>query len=93
MTSTHEQTAVATVGDVANRVLGAALGAMETLSIYVGDRLGWYRSLVDDGPATAVDHRAGGCVPNGAVRRIRHRRPLGADRPSPRDRRGGRRPR
>ena len=41
--------------DVAARVLDAALGAMETFSIYVGDRLGWYRSLADDGPATAAE--------------------------------------
>src|SRR4051794_13738235 len=55
MTSILERTAVATVDHVTNHVLGAALGALETLSIYVGDRLGWYRSLVDDGPATAIE--------------------------------------
>ena len=45
----------ASADDVAARVLDAALGAMETFSIYVGDRLGWYRSLADDGPATAAE--------------------------------------
>jgi hypothetical protein len=36
----------------AERLLAATLGAVESLSVYIGDRLGWYRSLIDDGPAT-----------------------------------------
>lgn len=40
---------------VAERVFNATLGAFEALSVYVGDRLGWYRSLVTDGPATAAE--------------------------------------
>ena len=40
---------------MAGRVFNATLGAFETLSIYVGERLGWYRSLVTDGPATAAE--------------------------------------
>ncbi|KRF36806.1 class I SAM-dependent methyltransferase [Nocardioides sp. Soil805] len=39
----------------AERVFGAVLGAVDLLSIYLGDRLGYYRSLADEGPATAVD--------------------------------------
>ncbi len=35
---------------VAERVFASALGALEVLSIYVGDRLGWYRSLAEHGP-------------------------------------------
>ncbi|MGW5382095.1 class I SAM-dependent methyltransferase [Nocardia sp. NPDC003963] len=38
----------------ADRVLHAALGTVDLLSIFVGDRLGWYRSLADEGPATAA---------------------------------------
>jgi SAM-dependent methyltransferase len=38
---------------LAERLLAAALGAVDLLSIYLGDRLGWYRSLLADGPATA----------------------------------------
>ncbi len=38
---------------LAERLLGAALGAVDILSIYLGDRLGWYRSLRAEGPATA----------------------------------------
>ena len=37
---------------LAQRLLGAALGAADMLAIYLGDRLGWYRSLAVDGPAT-----------------------------------------
>jgi SAM-dependent methyltransferase len=37
---------------IADQVFAATLGAMELLSIYLGDRLGWYRSLRQDGPAT-----------------------------------------
>jgi len=39
----------------ADRLTTAALGAIETMSVYLGDRLGWYRSLADDGPATAAE--------------------------------------
>ena len=35
------------------RFFGSCIGFMEILSIYVGDRLGFYRTLVDDGGATA----------------------------------------
>jgi SAM-dependent methyltransferase len=38
---------------VADRVLHAVLGTVDLLSIFVGDRLGWYRSLAREGPATA----------------------------------------
>ena len=37
----------------AERLFGSALGAIDVLSAYLGDRLGWYRSLADHGPATA----------------------------------------
>ena len=37
---------------VAERLLASTLGLVDTLAIYLGDRLGWYRSLGDDGPAT-----------------------------------------
>lgn len=42
-----------TTDDVAERLLGSLLGCVEVMSIYLGDRLGWYRSLASDGPATA----------------------------------------
>ena len=34
------------------RLFTAALGAFDLAGVYLGDRLGWYRSLADDGPAT-----------------------------------------
>jgi SAM-dependent methyltransferase len=40
---------------LAERLFGALLGTVDMLSIFLGDRLGWYRSLVDDGPATASE--------------------------------------
>ncbi|MEO1061903.1 MAG: class I SAM-dependent methyltransferase [Actinomycetota bacterium] len=43
-----------TADDVAERVFGAVLGAMDTLSIYVGDRLGWYDALAEHGPVTST---------------------------------------
>ena len=39
------------------RIFEAALGAADILSIYLGDRLGWYRSLAADGPCTAPSSR------------------------------------
>ena len=44
-----------TADEVAERLFGSLLGTVEILSVYVGDRLGWYRSLADDGPASAVE--------------------------------------
>ncbi len=44
-----------TADEVAERLFGSLLGMVEILSIYVGDRLGWYRSLAHDGPASAVE--------------------------------------
>lgn len=38
---------------VADRLFASALGAFEIMSVYLGDRLGWYRSLAADGPADA----------------------------------------
>jgi SAM-dependent methyltransferase len=36
----------------AERLFASALGAIDVLSAYLGDRLGWYRTLASDGPAT-----------------------------------------
>ncbi|TGJ95805.1 SAM-dependent methyltransferase, partial [Actinotalea fermentans ATCC 43279 = JCM 9966 = DSM 3133] len=33
----------------------SALGALDVFSVYLGDRLGWYRSLAADGPATTAE--------------------------------------
>ena len=34
------------------RLFTAALGTFDLAGVYLGDRLGWYRSLADEGPAT-----------------------------------------
>ncbi|MEE2030540.1 class I SAM-dependent methyltransferase [Rhodococcus chondri] len=44
-----------TVDAFAQRVVDATLGAIDLISIYLGDRLGWYRSLAADGPATSQE--------------------------------------
>jgi 2-polyprenyl-3-methyl-5-hydroxy-6-metoxy-1,4-benzoquinol methylase len=55
------QTDTGTAEAFADRLNRAALGAFETMSVYLGDRLGWYRSLAAEGPATARElaHRTG----------------------------------
>lgn len=37
---------------VADRLLEAAVGAMDLMAVYLGDRLGWYASLREHGPAS-----------------------------------------
>ena len=46
-----------TAQDVADRLFHAFLGMFDVMAVHLGDRLGWYRSLADDGPAT-VDELA-----------------------------------
>lgn len=38
---------------LAARLSGAAIAAMDLFSVYLGDRLGFYRALADGGPATS----------------------------------------
>ena len=37
---------------LADRLFEASVDAFDLVGVYLGDRLGWYRSLADDGPAT-----------------------------------------
>ncbi|RPI22010.1 MAG: SAM-dependent methyltransferase, partial [Acidobacteria bacterium] len=39
--------------ELAERVLGSAVGALELFSIYLGDKLGFYQALAQHGPATS----------------------------------------
>ncbi|MFF2620732.1 class I SAM-dependent methyltransferase [Oerskovia jenensis] len=41
--------------EFAERLFASALGALDVFSVYLGDRLGWYRSLATDGPATSAE--------------------------------------
>lgn len=47
--------------ELAKRLRAAVLGALDLQAIYLGDRLGLYQALADDGPATAPElaERAG----------------------------------
>jgi SAM-dependent methyltransferase len=45
-------TDTASADAVAQRLFGAALGTVDLMSTFLGDRLGWYRSLAEEGPAT-----------------------------------------
>ena len=44
-----------TAEEVAQRLFGSLLGTVEIMSVYLGDRLGWYASLASQGPATAPE--------------------------------------
>jgi SAM-dependent methyltransferase len=44
-----------TADEVAERLFGSLLGTVEIMSVYLGDRLGWYRALASDGPANAAE--------------------------------------
>src|SRR3954468_2645770 len=55
MTATTTTSAETTADAFAERILGSALGAIEVFTVFMGDRLGGYRSLTEDGPATPGD--------------------------------------
>ena len=52
MTLTTNQPPTVTTDEVADRLFGAVLGAIDAWSIYVGDHFGAYGALVDHGPMT-----------------------------------------
>lgn len=47
--------AAPTSDELAERLFGSLLGHIDVLAVHLGDRLGFYRSLVDDGPASAPE--------------------------------------
>jgi len=57
--SASEQKTVEQVSEqrdtLAGRLFQSAFGAMEALTVYLGDRLGLYRELAEGGPATAAE--------------------------------------
>jgi SAM-dependent methyltransferase len=44
-----------TADALAERLFSAAVASFDLAGVYLGDRLGWYRSLADAGPATAEE--------------------------------------
>src|SRR5262245_23999882 len=47
------QTANPSPDELVGRIFGAMVGTLELFCLYVGDQLGFYRSLADGGPATS----------------------------------------
>jgi SAM-dependent methyltransferase len=47
--------ATASPDALVERLFNSAIGAMDLFSVYLGDRLGYYRSLAADGPATSTE--------------------------------------
>jgi len=52
---TPEQDQEQASGALMGRIFEAALGFMELLTVYVGELLGLYEALAQDGPATAAE--------------------------------------
>ena len=50
------------------RIFEAALGAADLLSIYLGDRLGWYRSLTDGRTLHSLPSSRAGPAPTSGTR-------------------------
>ncbi|MGH2615757.1 MAG: class I SAM-dependent methyltransferase [Thermomicrobiales bacterium] len=55
MTATTAPTAQATPDEIAGRINSSVINAMEVYCVYIGDRLGFYRYLHEDGPMTAAE--------------------------------------
>jgi 2-polyprenyl-3-methyl-5-hydroxy-6-metoxy-1,4-benzoquinol methylase len=57
MTMTLDPTADASTrrDQLAGRLMTAAIGALDLQAVYLGDRLGLYRALAEEGPATAPE--------------------------------------
>ena len=53
MHDSPDSTGSMTADAFGERLFGAVLGWVDLMSVYMGDELGWYRSLADAGPATA----------------------------------------
>jgi SAM-dependent methyltransferase len=45
----------ASAAELAGRLFESAVGAMDIFSIYAGEKLGWYRALAEQGPATPAE--------------------------------------
>jgi SAM-dependent methyltransferase len=60
--TTGDREAALATEQYADRLFRAGLGMIEVMSVFLGDRLGWYRALADGGPANAAEltGRAGG---------------------------------
>ncbi len=61
MTTTYEAGTALTTEQFAEKLFDAVRGAAQVQALYLGDRLGWYRMLAEEGPLTANElaHRTG----------------------------------
>ena len=61
MTTIATSDTVLRTDEFAEKIFDAVRGAALVQAIYLGDRLGWYRALADEGPLTAAElaHRTG----------------------------------
>jgi hypothetical protein len=62
MTTTYDPAADSlTTPEFADKIFDSVLGAVQIQALYLGDRLGWYRALAEEGPLTATElaHRTG----------------------------------
>lgn len=55
VTSTPSANADTRRDELADRLMGAVLGALDLQAVYLGDRLGLYRALAEGGPATPAE--------------------------------------
>ena len=61
MTTLHEALPALSTDQFAEKIFDAVRGAAQVQALYLGDRLGWYRMLAEEGPLTAAElaHRTG----------------------------------
>lgn len=55
MQTTDQATSAFSPDALVERLFGATIAAMDLFSVYLGDRLGYYRALAGGGPATSSD--------------------------------------
>ena len=57
-----QPTVLASPEEFAGRLVESAVGAFDMFSIYVGEQLGLYRCLHEQGPATSIELAARTCM-------------------------------
>ena len=53
--TTIDAPAIPSAEELVGRLLESTIGAMDVYSVYLGERLGYYKALYEDGPATSVE--------------------------------------
>ena len=55
MSATDQTVASPSPDALVERLFNSTIAAMDLFSVYLGDRLGYYRALADGGPATSSE--------------------------------------